>query len=98
MKQTYTPAPIDTSAIVLPEDIVRLGEKLAMNVHENYVQLRLSQGWTYGTTRNDQKKENPCMVPYDQLSEDEKESDRRTSMETLKTILALGYEIRKIGE
>jgi hypothetical protein len=34
-------------------------------------------------------------VPYDQLSESEKEYDRRTVVEALKAIIALGYRVTK---
>jgi hypothetical protein len=33
-------------------------------------------------------------VPYDQLTEGEKQYDRLTAMETLKAILAIGYTIQ----
>ncbi|MCR5162371.1 MAG: hypothetical protein K6C06_11425, partial [Lachnospiraceae bacterium] len=37
----------------------------------------------------------PCLVPYDELPEREKDYDRMTAMETLKLIIKLGYEIKK---
>ncbi len=40
-------------------------------------------------------KNNPCLVPYEELTEEEKEYDRKTAMETLKLILTLGYKIEK---
>ena len=41
------------------------------------------------------KRQNPTLIPYDELPEEEKEFDRRTSSETLKVVLALGYQISK---
>ena len=35
----------------------------------------------------------PCLAPYDQLPEKEKDYDRATAGETLKAILKLGYRI-----
>ncbi len=93
MNKTYTPNPIDTSAISLPEDILELGEMLAKNTHENFVKMRIASGWNYGPQRDDIKKTNPTLIPYEDLPESEKEYDRVTSTETLKTILALGYRI-----
>ena len=55
----------------------------------------MEQGWTYGPARDDEKKEHPCLVPYEELSEDEKEYDRNTAMETLRLIIKLGYDIKK---
>lgn len=67
-------------------------ELLAEKVHNTYVQGRLAEGWTLGP-RNDEKKTNPTLIPYDELSESEKEYDRRTALETINTILSLGYQI-----
>ena len=50
----------------------------------------MEQGWTYGLERYDASKKHPCLVPYEELSDDEKEYDRNTSQETIKLILKLG--------
>lgn len=91
----YTPNPINTENIVLNDELLALTEKLAANVHENWSAGRIAQGWTYGPVRDDAKKETPCLVPYDQLPESEKEYDRVTALESLKTIISLGYRIVK---
>ena len=91
----YTPDPINTEDVVLPESLLALTEQIAENVHENWAAGRVAEGWTYGETRNDEKKTTPCLVPYDELSEDEKAYDRNTALETLKLIIALGYRIEK---
>ena len=91
----YEPKPIDTQNIRLPEDLVELMEKISENVHENWSMGRIREGWTYGPRRDDNDGTHPCLVPYDQLSESEKEFDRNTAAETLKLILALGYTIEK---
>lgn len=90
----YTPNPADTSQIVLPEELVLLTEKIAENVHDIWAQGRIKEGWTYGKKRDDVKKQTPCLVPYAELPESEKEYDRNTAMETIKLILSLGYEIK----
>lgn len=92
----YTPQPIDTTDVVLPEELEKLVEKMAKNVHEIWAQERINQGWTYGEKRDDTQKHHPCLVPYEDLPEDEKVYDRNTSIETLKLILKLGFEIRKV--
>ena len=53
------------------------------------------EGWTYGEERDDAKKHHPCLVPYEDLTETEKEYDRNTSQETLKLIMKLGFKIVK---
>ena len=91
----YNPSPEDTSRVELPEEVLALCEEMAKNTHEVWAQNRMEQGWTYGPVRNDEKKEHPCLVPYEELSEEEKQYDRDTAMETLKLIVKLGYEIKK---
>lgn len=92
----YNPNPIDTSTINLPTDLLELTEKIAENVHEVWSQNRIKDGWKYGEVRNDARKETPCLVPYNELPESEKEYDRNTALETLKLIIKLGYDIKKI--
>ena len=91
----YTPKPIDTSDIQLPEELNPLLEAMAKNVHEIWAQERINQGWTYGEKRDDALKLHPCLVAYEDLPEEEKVYDRNTSVETLKLILKLGFKINK---
>ena|SRR5687767_12789081 len=91
----YVPKPIPTAHVTLPKRIRELSEILAENTHDNWAQQRLSDGWSYGPTRDDVAKKHPCLVPYDELPDSEKEYDRRTALETLKAIMALGYRIEK---
>ena len=91
----YNPSPVNTRDIALPASLVELTEQIAENVHENWALSRIREGWVYGPQRNDAKKTTPCLVPYAQLSEAEKDYDRNTALETLKLILALGYKITK---
>lgn len=90
----YIPKPIDTSNVVLSEDLLSLTEKIAANVHDVWAAGRISEGWTYGITKDLDKKTTPQLVPYDELPESEKEYDRNTALETLKLIVKLGYEIQ----
>ena len=92
---TYTPHSIDTNDVVLPEELVQLSEQIAENVHEVWAKSRMKEGWTYGEQCDDKKKQTPCLVPYNELPEEEKEYDRNTSQETLKVILKLGFNISK---
>jgi ryanodine receptor 2 len=89
----YDPEPIDTSRVALGEQVLQLRELLAKNAHDVWARQRLREGWRYGAVRDDARKEHPCLVPYEQLPESEKEYDRATALETLRAILALGYRI-----
>lgn len=95
MEKQYIPRPENTSNVELPEELLPLIEDMARNVHEVWSQNRLDDGWTYGPVRDDATKKHPCLVPYDELPEREKDYDRATSQETLKLILKLGFTISK---
>lgn len=92
----YSPKPVDTTGISLSTDIVELGERIAENVHDVWAESRIREGWSYGKQRNDATKKHPCLVPYSELSDSEKEYDRNTAMETLKLITKFGYKIVKV--
>jgi len=92
----YKPQLIDTSDIQLSKEILELTERLAENAHNIWARRRLTAGWSYGPQHDDVGRENPFLVPYEDLPESEKESDRSVVMETLKAMLALGYRIEKV--
>ena len=89
----YVPNPVDTTDVKLPMELESLVEEMAKNVHEVWAQTRISQGWSFGEERNDATKKHTCLVPYEELSEEEKTYDRNTSVQTLKLILKLGFKI-----
>lgn len=91
--RNYIPQPVDTQDVVLPEELELFAEQMAKNVHEVWAATRIAQGWTYGPERNDAEKKHPCLVPYEELPEDEKVYDHNTSIETLKFILKAGFDI-----
>lgn len=92
----YNPKPIDTTNVVMNEEILQLTEILAENIHDNWSAQRMKEGWRFGLLRDDINKLHPCLVPYKDLPENEKTYDRITAIETIKTILASGYRIIKV--
>lgn len=91
----YNPKPIDLSEVELPDNLTELREAIAENAHDIWALSRKNEGWTYGPKRDDDKKQNPCMVPYRELPESEKEYDREMAMQTIKLMYKLGYELVK---
>lgn len=91
----YIPKPIDTSDVVLPEGLEELTESLSKNVHEVWAAGRIADGWKFGPVRDELKKEHPCLVPYEELTEEEKGYDRATALSTLRFVVANGFSITK---
>jgi hypothetical protein len=87
------PEPIATEGVELPAPLLALTERLARQIHDLWAARRLSEGWRYGPNRDDRAKNHPGLVAYEALSESEKEYDRQTALETLRTMVALGYRI-----
>ena len=94
-QKNYFPNPINTDNIILPKEIEPLVEALAEQVHEMWSLSRKNEGWIYGEKRDDDKKTTPCLVPYYNLSESDKEYDRITAIQTLKFISKKGFKISK---
>jgi hypothetical protein len=92
---SYDPKTIDTSDVTLSSDLEELIERLAQNNRDHWARRRIDEGWRYGRQRDDDGKEHPDLVPYERLSESEKEYDRKTVIEALKAIIARGYEVKK---
>lgn len=95
MAKEYIPSPKDTSNVELPQELMNLAEEIAKNVHEVWSQNRMNEGWVYGHVRDDEKRETPCLVPYEELPEEEKAYDRNTAFSTLRLIVSLGFDIVK---
>lgn len=93
----YEPKPIDTSDVILPEELLRLTEKIAENVHDVWAASRIAEGWIYGTKKDAEKKVTPLLVPYADLPESEKDYDRNTALETIKLIIKMGYKVSLDG-
>lgn len=89
----YDPRPIDTSMINLDIMLMDLLELLAQHAHDVWAMKRIQDGWSWGPERCDESKRHPCLVPYEELPETEKEYDRALARETLKVIVALGFQI-----
>jgi hypothetical protein len=54
----------------------RLLEQLAEAAHEVWMDGKLRDGWTSAPVTNKELKQHACLIPYSQLSESDKQSDR----------------------
>lgn len=43
--------------------------------HQNWIDYKENQGWTYSEQKNYVNKTHPCLVPFDELPKDEKAKD-----------------------
>ena len=89
----YTPQPLDTASVELQQELLDLSEEFARNVHDVWAKNRIAEGWTWGPVRDDEKRQTPCLVPYEELPEEEKAYDRNTALDTLRFITLRGFDI-----
>ncbi len=54
--------------------------------HENWMRVKLEEGWVYGPVKDAELKTHPCMVAYDQLPEEQRKKDSlfKAIVDTLK--------------
>ena len=43
--------------------------------HENWMKVKIEDGWKYGPVKDPDKKEHPCLVPYNDLPKEQKVKD-----------------------
>lgn len=89
----FVPNPVDTSAFFLAGYIESVKDKLAENIHEMWAMNKIEAGWQWGEYRDDVRHIHPCLVPFEKLPPAEKRYDSQLAVQTLKTILALGYHV-----
>ena len=94
-RRPYTPHPEDLSDIPLDEEIYALVPALMENAHEVWAKGRQAKGWKYGEEKNDDLKLTPFMLPYLAMTDEDKETDRLTVVNTLKLLIKMGYKIVK---
>ena len=59
---------------------------------------RRRHGWTYATQRDNAAKKHPCLVPWEQLNETERDKDRDAVRNMPLLIEQAGFRVRKLTE
>lgn len=73
-------------------------ESLAEAAHEAWRSERAGRGWTFAEERDDDAKTSPQMVPYANLSEFDKERNRKTARFTYAKLLDVGFLVVRLDE
>jgi len=88
---------IDTSNVLLNDDLVELTDLLAENAHDVWAFKRKQEGWRYGLRQDDKEKTSPLIMPYGLMTEEDKALDFNTITEIIKSVVALEYTIERSG-
>lgn len=89
----YRPNPMVFDSKELPDAFRQYMDWIGKEVHERWAANRIQEGWEFGTEYDGKNKKHPCLIPYDQLPESEKEYDRSTAQHTIQLLLHAGFRI-----
>ncbi|CDQ71320.1 unnamed protein product [Oncorhynchus mykiss] len=89
----FDPKPISTANISLPEKLENVANKYAEHSHDKWSAEKVMLGWKYGDCIDEKAKTHPQLRTYKGLTEKEKEIHRLPVRETLKSMLAMGWNI-----
>ncbi len=73
-------------------------ERLAEAAHKVWMDGKLRDGWVYGPVTDKARKIHSCLVPYNQLSEADRESDRDMVRGIPSILAAAGFRMVKAEE
>ena len=80
----------DAGSFEFSEDEI---ESLAIQEHERWMAERRLERWRYGPVRDDRRKVNPNLVPWDQLTHNVKEHNRNTVRKLPSLLARAGFSI-----
>lgn len=78
-----------------PEVDTDIIEALSKAFHQGWRKMREQEGWTYAPERNDQKKEHPLLVDFEDLSKADQRKNYDPAVVTPAKLAQLGYRIRR---
>ncbi|XP_061602252.1 ryanodine receptor 3 isoform X2 [Cololabis saira] len=94
----FEPKPVNTANISLPEKLEYIANKYAEHSHDKWSSDKMSAGWKHGDNVDEQSKTHPLLKPYKSLSEKERETYRWPVKESLKSMLAMGWNMERTKE
>jgi hypothetical protein len=89
---TSVPVKTDPKMDKIIEDNIEL---LAEAEHDGWMDEKLKNGWSYGPIRNNDLKLHPSIIPYGNLSKEDKEKDRDSVRRYPGVAANVGYEVVK---
>ncbi len=73
-------------------------EDMAKLEHTRFVEERLRKGWKSGPVKDDIKKISPTLIPWEDLSEEEKDKDRDPVRSIPEFLARAGYRVYRKGQ
>ncbi|KAG8317291.1 Ryanodine receptor 2 [Homalodisca vitripennis] len=89
----YNPEPINTSSVVLNNDLNSIVQKFSEHYHDAWASKKLENGWVFGDQWSDSQRTHPRLKPYNMLNDYERERYKEPVRESLKALLAIGWTV-----
>ena len=70
-------------------------ERLARDEHDRWMRDKARGGWTYGPERDNERKIHPLMVPWEDLSEEDRDKDRDPIRDLSGILAAAGLRVER---
>lgn len=83
----------DEAVSTLPSEII---EQYAILEHEDWANGKMDFGWKYAPVRNDEEHLHDCLLPWAELSEVQKDKDRRAAQNVNKLVQLAGMKLIKL--
>nr|XP_023658007.1 ryanodine receptor 3 [Paramormyrops kingsleyae] len=94
----FDPKPINTANISLPEKLEYVANKYAEHCHDKWAAEKLTLGWKFGEMVDEKAKTHPLLKTYKSLAEKDREVYRWPVKESLKSMLAMGWNMERTKE
>lgn len=90
-------ADVERSAAVFDGRLAGRLEEFAEDEHERWMRERTSRGWSYGPERDNRARVHPCLLAYDQLSEEDKDKDRVAVIDLPEMLAKAGFAVEPVA-
>ena len=85
-----TPEEIKQSAINGVHYVLDNPNVTSEEQHENWMKVKVKDGWIYGEEKDMEKKTHPCLVPYSELPKTQQFKDRLFKLACVNALVLLG--------
>lgn len=97
----YNPQPLDVSSVNINPELMELIDLIAENAHDIWAMDKFKDGFRYAPADKDGKEKdgsfNHYLLPYEMLSKEDKEPDRKMALQTIRLVKRLGYRLVNIN-
>lgn len=92
-QSVYTPDPVDTSRVQLPQELHDFINKFAEQYHDAWASRKIERGWAYSDNYVPEKHFHSRLKPFDLLTDFDRKMYREPIEASLRAMIAWGWQI-----